>query len=1347
MEKREIQAPAITLGSMEKLVDKMYISNVAKRLRELNQPTDVDRKRWIWELIQNAKDTIASDPNRTSLNVKIIINGDEVKFRHDGNPFTSDTRFGLLYKYSEDKQTQESTGRFGTGFLTTHCLSKVVTIESDMYNDVEQTSCCGFEVTMYRDGTTEAELLEGLQKMRDSQKWFADPFGWTTFTYHVASDSGRKAIALGVENFKENIAKTMLFCKELASVELYYNGERTRVVRKSSYNVTPEILCTELDIESSVADTQCLRFLVASYSSYSKELTDKYKTSRDIRIDAAIEVDKDNCIISHSGQTTCFCSLPLVGIETQLNEPIIINSPDFEPDSERQSLMLNGQSRDEEKDLITEVGINRLIYEQVFPLYDRLVAYLCNEHFGKLYILADGLKKAKEHKQLDAKWYEENVLGNYRRILSKYPVVQSSEDGLYKLLSECVVVKETKQSDEDAVLTMLSDLYPDKLLQDNHEWAQRLWKDSAEIWCIDDLCKNIEEKGNWNEICLREGVVLAEWYNKFLSYVYNRNELLLKKYALLPNMNGDLLKKDAEDFCQGENVTTFVVDLLSHLGKDVKPYLLHKDVTAVELEAKYNSNSFSADVNRLAKQIIEEDDDKLQTLLPLLAIVPNDEDRYGADFIRKRKNYFEISKSLFVLTGCDECIDNSLVKAAWEAFDQWLIVHILTSLDEIGSLHNLPEGLDAEWLNEALTRLSVNVNWLNHHKKAVLPNQYGTFCLQEDLYKDAGIPEELKAEELKRVDIDYRKCLLHPDIDAGTFAISQQKNISDVAKSIKDRIEPTNNHCAGNYFNGAYHKYSQEDIEQVSLYMLSLLPESRTSLRYETQSVLLRISREILNDCEIQAECYIDYDDADLWMPTDFIVVSLISNVIKNAETIDNLNELLGSCGETHIFELLNDFYKVLRECNINYDALRIFPNQNGMFCCVKDLREEDGTIDDVLKDIVRLLVEEEKDYRNLLKDKRCHIEIDRKLSENDAYTLIDEKMLDAFNAPRMWEDAKVIEAAHLLVEVWGEMHKAVFENKFPRIYPVKDSMLVNIVWSKEKRASMAKISEAYSEDEKRILIDESEKIRELLDKLKEDEKVSIEVQLQSAGGSLVYEKIEVPRFGGLSKEEIKAYVKEAKQAVINYLKEINEQNNLELRFDEDRIAMDSYTRLYGVYDKNGREIPMIVRSYKGIQYRYFELLQYELDLLEERGAMLWVYTASGVQCLPLYALPIRGYSVTLDGKRDKCTLAKLRLLASSTETYANVRFDFGNNLPRGFKDLIPFYAQPDVLREGASSIRSICDSVAPALSGVFNLNNVLPLKNGNESITCADFDAQLFGDSGQSTDVIATGGDAEDLL
>ena len=87
-----------------------------------------------------------------------------------------------------------------------------------MYSNKSQTELCGFEVTMYRDGLVSSELIDGLKKMRASEHFFKQTFDWTTFTYHVNTDSGRTAVRLGIENFHENIAQTMLFCKEIKNV-------------------------------------------------------------------------------------------------------------------------------------------------------------------------------------------------------------------------------------------------------------------------------------------------------------------------------------------------------------------------------------------------------------------------------------------------------------------------------------------------------------------------------------------------------------------------------------------------------------------------------------------------------------------------------------------------------------------------------------------------------------------------------------------------------------------------------------------------------------------------------------------------------------------------------------------------------------------------------------------------------------------------------------------------------------------------------------------------------------------------------------------------------------------------
>ena len=168
-------------SSRELMLYKMYVANVGNRLRELETPTDIECKRWPWELMQNAKDSI-SGTERETIDIILKIEENCVIFQHNGSPFNGQTYLALLYKYSEGKKDKiESTGRFGTGFLTTHCLSKIVNIEGPIYNN---NKIVGFEVTMYRDGKNDHELIEGLKRMEREKKFFIDKSPkWTVFKY------------------------------------------------------------------------------------------------------------------------------------------------------------------------------------------------------------------------------------------------------------------------------------------------------------------------------------------------------------------------------------------------------------------------------------------------------------------------------------------------------------------------------------------------------------------------------------------------------------------------------------------------------------------------------------------------------------------------------------------------------------------------------------------------------------------------------------------------------------------------------------------------------------------------------------------------------------------------------------------------------------------------------------------------------------------------------------------------------------------------------------------------------------------------------------------------------------
>ena len=1157
-----------------------------------------------------------------------------------------------------------------------------------MYSNDEKTELCGFSVTMYRDGQIEKELLEGLDKMEESQKYYGDLFEWTTFTYHVSTDSGRRAIQLGIENFYKHITQTMLFCKELASIELNDNGKITNIIRRPIEEVAPNVMSAIFEIHGET--TSIRRFLYSSYHEYNKELSDRYRADREIRIDAAIEVDENNCIVSHAGNTSHFCVLPLVGIETQLEEPIILNSPDFEPDEERQSLLLSGQNWDEEHNNISEVGINQIIYSKVYSLYDNLVSYLSSNSYGKLYLLANGLKKAKEHDKLDEKWYSENVIKNYRDVLLKYPVVEPYANKELKKLADCIFVKESKNENE--VFSLLTSLYPDKLIKDNLEWSQFVWEEGLDIWNTEDLCKNIEEKNNWNNITLEEGVAVTDWYNKFLTHVQTYDERYLKKYALLPNMNGELKKIDAENFKQGEKVSAFIIDLLVKLGKDVKPILLHSDVTAVSLDSKYNSQSYSADLNRLAKNIIDDDNQttKVSRLMPLISIIPNAEEKYSSEFRKQRKRFYEICTSLYSITDAVSITDNSLLDGAWKEVDTWFVSRVLNSLKSIGSLSKLPSGLDAKWLNDALLALNIQISKLDAFE--VLPNQEGNFCAHKNLYEDAGVPEELKDDIFKSVDLNYKEILLHKDIDASAFSVNQNKTIASFAADLKSKFATTNSYACGNYFRGKYHYKPQNALDKVALYIVSLLPKDKESELYKYQRDLFDVSKEILPS-QTNFEGDISFDSSDLWLFANEYVCSQIEETISSMGTLDAIDTSLGKVGEVKVWEVLNKYYRFLSHANISYSNLSVFSNQNGVLKSFCDLNKDEGNIGDLLKNIISLLVDPETDYRNILMDSRSCLQPQSEIGAINAYKLIDDKVYEYYQLPAKWEDDNYINAVHELIEVWKEQSGQFNETNFPKTKPIEDSIVLNVVWKKEKRELLMNVSSKLTDEQIQIIIENSAQIGGLTDKVKqlEDENEILKSQLAAMGminepnpedkdsddynvnnlsdiiipteiesvsesGEPCTITVAEPQYAGLSAEEMRDYLLQAKTDVKLYLEEKG------YRFTKG-ICEDAWCNIYGVLDPTGREVPIVVHSYKS-RRRAFSLNTSDWEQLSKDGSMLWVVTHDGPQCVPFYALPRDTNTIAITFNPENMQYKNRCIaLAETLKYFKGLHFNFGTTI------------------------------------------------------------------------------------
>lgn len=1088
---KQIEKPEWAGKAENELLNDMYLSNVKDRLRYLNQPDENDKKRWVWELIQNAKDSISKDPNRSSVDIEIEIKDNVVKFIHNGAPFTYKARLGLLYKYSKDKGGAESTGRFGTGFLTTHCLSKVVSIEGDV---MDQNSPLGFSVTMYRNGQTDDELLAGIDKMIESQKWYQNAFGKTTFTYVIQTENpGKDSLVKGLDNFYANIAQTLLFCPEVGKLSINDNGKITSITRLDrEVPLSGNITLSSFQIGEDSNNVR--RFIKIHSSEPNAELTQKYKTQRNLRLDLAVEIDQNNDIIYHKGSTQLYCVLPLVGTEDQLTEPLYINCPDFEPDTERQRLLLSGneiieKNLDDADDqtpyiMASETGVNRLIYKKIVELFDTFVKFLSEAKYGNFYNLACGLKGNKQYKDLDLDWFNTNVTEQYRRVLTSYDIVKPLREDGCKKLSEVFVVKEKVASLENKLYSLMTSLFPSKMIDPsrNHNWAEVAWK-GLNIWGVEKMCEYISSTGDWN--CLgMQGEELYRWYNLFLDLVKEKDGDLLNTYALLPDCTGQLHSLDDENIKQGKGVTPFVISILEELGINVKNILLDSHITAVQIDRIYSSISFSSAIDKKVKEYLSSNsvtinDEFTKKLGTLVSVVPPVENSIDSGFNTKRSCIFKAVKELYAseFSAYDDIVYAGFTKQTWESLDSWLLMQIFNKIASLEKLSSLPSGRDVVWLNNTLKGLVSYINVTELGKLKVLPNQDGDFCTN-DLLIDDDIPSELKSEEIVNLGAKITNSLLDNKIEASAFGITSKLTISDVSTLINQQLRK----------NEA--EVGKSVKEAAALHLITILPkEDISSTLYKNQTELLDIAHTFLGEkVKVENKISINYNDETLWSYSNKIIVGLVLDVICAAEKLETLQTTL-NLDEKQTISALNMLYNYLNKCGISYQDDPIVPNQEGGFCAIKNMRSDLlNPIDERIKDISKPLADNEKLF--YFRDILAHHGVNPQPTSNiiSPMTFVEKRILEIAKDMNLWQNYKE-PISRLFEEIFPNKDQLI--NILPELKNKYDSIMMNIVWNAEDRKVMQSVRKRIS---KQMLTQlESGSIEEVIQKIENVDKLQEE--------------------------------------------------------------------------------------------------------------------------------------------------------------------------------------------------------------------------------------------------------------
>ena len=151
-------------------LNKITAKSILEKLMNIRQHINVEfiARRLIWELIQNAKDNITlCNGKEETVDITIQTSDEFFIFSHDKGYFNNEHIRGLIRKYSssdKERNTEQlgnaykTTGRFGTGFMTTHLLSETVKVESFYKNDNQVFN--HFSFWLNRSGKSEAGIIE-----------------------------------------------------------------------------------------------------------------------------------------------------------------------------------------------------------------------------------------------------------------------------------------------------------------------------------------------------------------------------------------------------------------------------------------------------------------------------------------------------------------------------------------------------------------------------------------------------------------------------------------------------------------------------------------------------------------------------------------------------------------------------------------------------------------------------------------------------------------------------------------------------------------------------------------------------------------------------------------------------------------------------------------------------------------------------------------------------------------------------------------------------------------------------------------------------------------------------------
>jgi len=501
------------------------------------------------------------------VSVRIDYDSEQIEFSHNGNHFTEKDIRGLINQISskevDEGEVSTRTGRFGTGFLTTHLLSKEVCIKGIV--ETANRSLFTFDFLLDRNGKTTGALIPKIENAwagfhtstEDSEiKDYDTEELNTSFTYTLDSEEQQEIAQIGVDEFTDLIPYVLAFIPEIESVEIIDSVRNETITFQNQ---------TEL--------SDGFKKIKKIRNGKSTIVRLLFTTNGNVSIAAQVVKNEDGYfeVSPLEDIPKLFCNFPLIGTEN-FHFPIIVNSFYFNPQTERDGVWLKGDND-------TEVLENKDLLEQAVGLYEDLIDELNVPAYQHLFNIAKTKIPSTNEDFFDRKWYVDSIQEPLRKFLLEKPIVELHDGTPGQLKELWFPLKAYNRETREKLWQYTSDLFPKAVCreEDLHDWVEIIWDDVNKITyaeLVSDIAKS-KSIAKLSEALGKGDQATFKWYNEVGKFISSEeaNLPLFEKNAMIPNENGDFLIKSELFFDTIKDPD--LIEVLQLLGEDWNDILIH----------------------------------------------------------------------------------------------------------------------------------------------------------------------------------------------------------------------------------------------------------------------------------------------------------------------------------------------------------------------------------------------------------------------------------------------------------------------------------------------------------------------------------------------------------------------------------------------------------------------------------------------------------------------------------------------------------------------------------------------------------------------------------------------------